>query len=99
MTKPNECGVKALWRFYWDCGRQGSVEGLFVATDAEVDEAKGQHVYLGEVLGKHSDVHGTLDDGDLQRLTDDPDFIAKFEKFECESGYNPLQYINKEDES
>ena len=27
----NEC-KECLWRFYWDCGRQGEVEGVFKAT-------------------------------------------------------------------
>lgn len=25
--------MKNLYQFYWDCGRMGSVEGLFVAED------------------------------------------------------------------
>jgi hypothetical protein len=33
---------KYLWSFYWDCGRSGSLEGLFVATEKEIEEATGQ---------------------------------------------------------
>lgn len=86
---------KALWRFYWDVRRHGSVRGLFVATDDEVQKALGEYVYFGEILGKHSEVSGTLEEADLTRLTDDADFIAKFEEYGCASGYNPLQYINE----
>lgn len=89
---------EALWNFHWDCGRQGCVDGLFVATDEEIDAAIGKSVYFGEILGKHSEVFGTLDRDDLQRLTEDSDFIAKFKQFKCESGYNPLEYLQGEEE-
>ncbi len=84
-----------IFSFYWDCGRQGNVEGIFVATQEAVDKAIGEEVYFGEILGKHSDVHGTLDAEDLTVLTDDQDFINKYIEIfgECGTGYNPLDYL------
>lgn len=92
--------AKALWHFQWNCGRQGIVEGLFVETDEEVKKYIGQDVYFGEILGKHSDIEGTLDEADLQRITDDPAFIAMFESlFDSSFGYNPMQYIKDREDN
>ncbi|WP_394910517.1 DUF4406 domain-containing protein [uncultured Robinsoniella sp.] len=65
---PKEC----LWKFYWDCGRQGSVEGIFKATKEEVDAAIGKEVYFGEILGKHSEIYGIIEDGEIDFISDDP---------------------------
>lgn len=81
----NEC----LWRFYWDCGRQGEVEGIFKATKEEVDAAIGKEVYFGEILGKHSEVYGEIEDGEIVLESDDPIVV----KNAIESGYNPLDYL------
>lgn len=89
---------KALWKFFWDCGRMGYVRGLFVATDEEIQAAIGSAIYFGEILGKHSEIFGTLEQKDLERLTDDPAFIAKFEEYGCGNGYNPLEYLNEEED-
>ena len=54
-----------LWKFHWDCGRAGDVEGLFIATEEEVENLIGSEVYFGEILGKHSEVYGTVEKGHL----------------------------------
>jgi hypothetical protein len=87
--------MKKLYRFAWDCGRQGTVEGLFVADSDEVDAAIGERVYFGEILGKHSEIHGTLEASEIQVVADDPVFVQKFEEYDCASGYNPLDYLSK----
>lgn len=88
--------MKAIYEFHWDCGRMGDVDGMFIAEKSEVEAAIGKEVYFGEILGKHSDVHGTLDREDLTIKTEDQEFIAKFEEIMgagfC-TGYNPLHYI------
>lgn len=78
-----------LWRFYWDCGRQGEVEGIFKAAKEEVDAAIGMEVYFGEILGKHSEVYGELEEGEITLESDDPLVV----KNAIESGYNPLDYL------
>ena len=90
--------MKRLYKFYWDCGRQGHVSGIFIADKEEVKKNLGKQVYLGECLGKHSEIYGDLDEDDLTILSDDQDFIKKFEELKCESGYNPLKYINEDEE-
>lgn len=91
--------MKAIYKFHWDCGRQGHVGGLFIANVENVKENLGKGVYFGEILGKHSEVYGTLEEGDLTVKTDDQDFISKFEEIMGTgtiSGYNPLDYIDDE---
>jgi hypothetical protein len=89
----------ALYKFYWDCGRYGDVEGLFVADESEVASCIGKEVYFGEILGKHSDVYASLEWKDLTLKSNDQEFILKL--FEIMgnntiSGYNPLEHIDKE---
>ena len=88
---------KYLWRFCWDCGRMGEVEGLFVATENEIQDAIGKNVYFGEILGKHSEVYGTLEENDLEKINLDSESTEKVAQFlgNTWSGYNPLEYINE----
>lgn len=71
--------MKALYRWHVDYGRMGDLEGLFVAEDYDLQAALGKTVYLGEVLGKHSEVTFTLEPRLVTRVTDDPDFIQRAE--------------------
>jgi hypothetical protein len=72
----------------------GDVQGVFVADSTEVNKAIGDYLVFGEILGKHSDIMGTLEEKDLTILTEDQDFISKFEQFLPRgSGYNPLNYL------
>ena len=87
--------MKAIYEFYWDCGRMGEISGMFIAEKSEVEKSIGKDVDFGEALGKHSQVDGTLGEEDLSIKTDDQEFIAKFEEIMGEgtiSGYNPLDY-------
>lgn len=87
-----------LYRFNWDCGRDGDVNGVFIADDDDVNDNIGKGVYFGEILGKHSEIHGTLDEDDLEVLSDDQDFIDKMIVVFGDgdiSGYNPLNYIGE----
>lgn len=60
MTDDNK-NVPVLMRWHEDCGRQGDIEGVFTATRAQLAALDGKAWYLGEVLGKHSEVRGTFD--------------------------------------
>lgn len=101
--------MKQIYKFHWNCGRGGEVEGVFIADDATVTKAIGSEVYFGEILGKHSEVYGVLEEKDLKVLSADQDFIARCEEvFEVSkpeklwgnpggnlSGYNPFDYIRE----
>lgn len=92
---------KNLYRFFVDCGRSGDLEGLFVATPGELEEAYGHKLYFGEVLGKHSDVTVDFQPEDVELVTDDQDFVKKLVEFVGDpvSGFDPLAqyYQQKED--
>jgi hypothetical protein len=92
--------MKVIAQFYWDCGRSGDVEGIFVTTKEAIAAAVGKEVYFGEILGKHSEVSGTINEGDITILTEDQDFITKFIEIMGGgdiSGYNPLSYLEDEE--
>lgn len=83
---------KVLYKFYWYCGRMGDVEGVFKAKKSFVESVIGNNVYFGEILGKHSDVYGTLGEEDLEIISEDPIVVMNTP----ESGYNPLKYMQFE---
>ena len=89
--------MKKVYKFYWDCYRSGDVRGVFIADDEDVKKAIGSKVYFGEILGKHSEIYGILEEKDLTILTDDQEFIKKAEEFNMCSGYNPLHYLPEEE--
>lgn len=86
---------KYLWSFYWDYGRSGSLDGLFVATEEAVNEVIGQEAYFGEVLGKHSEVYGDLSEGDISKIDISPDAVEEVSRYlgTTWSGFNPLEYV------
>lgn len=45
-----------LYRFEVDYGRHGSLEGLFVSTEEELNLLNNTTIHFGEALGKHSEV-------------------------------------------
>jgi len=87
-----------LWKFFWDCGRQGEVSGLFVATEEEIIDAVGESVYFGEILGKHSEVSGTLEEGEITKVDLDTEIVEKVASIlgDTWSGHNPLEYMQYE---
>lgn len=88
--------MKKLYKFFWDCRRQGEVEGLFIADEKDVKVAIGNQVYFGEILGKHSEVYGTLDMCDLTILDIPEHVLDTLEDAigsRTISGYNPLSYV------
>lgn len=89
---------RGLYRMTWGAGRAGTLHGLFTATDEEVKAAIGREIYFGEVLGKHSEVYGELDAKEVVLVTDDADFVKKFDEYKCASGYNPLEYFRTEED-
>lgn len=69
-----------LYRINLDCGRMGNIYGIFVATPDEVKALQDQTIYFGEVLGKHSEIDWSFEDGEVELVSDDPAFIAKCEE-------------------
>ena len=80
---------KCLWSFYWDCGREGELEGVFKATKKEIKDVIGKKVNFGEILGKHSEIYGELEEDDISLTSTNPIEVIHAE----EGGYNPLDYV------
>jgi hypothetical protein len=94
----SESNVRILVAFEWDCRRGGVVEGLFVTTPEKLAAAIGKQIYFGEILGKHSDVYGTLEIKDVTVKSRDQSFINTLVEIVGEEnigGYNPLEYIEE----
>lgn len=92
-----------LYRFEYDCGRMGELDGLFVASDKDLLEIEGKYINFGEVLGKHSDISIRSFSASeyLVEVSNDSVFIDKLVDVLGSyhvSGYNPLHYYDYEDE-
>lgn len=87
--------TKFLYDFHWNRGRMGDVTGRFLATPEEVNVCIGKEINFGEILGKHSDVGGILEEKDIKLVTSDLTFISMAETLgiDLSSGYNPLDYL------
>lgn len=93
--------MKKLYRMYFDCGRMGSLEGLFVAEESDMQNLIGREIYFGEVLGKHSEVYGELEASDITVVSDDQnviDILVQAVGSESISGYNPFDYYEEEED-
>ena len=86
--------MEKLYKFSVNCGRMGTLSGVFVAEEEKVQTIMGEKAYFGEVLGKHSDITVKIDDTVLTVLTDDHEFIKKAEEYKLVPiGHNPLDYM------
>lgn len=84
--------MKALYKMTFDYGRMGELEGVFVAEKEYIDYLTSHKImiYFGEVLGKHSEVCGWLEESEVKLITDDEKVISIVEEYGLESGYDPL---------
>lgn len=87
--------VEGFYKFEFDCGRMGRLSGTFFANDSEVESLIGQEVYFGEVLGKHSDIYGVVDAGEISLITDDPAIVRILRDSGANIGINPLDYLEE----
>ena len=90
--------MKKLYKFEWDYGRQGSIDGLFISEEQEVRSIVGKHIDFGEALGKHSQVYGEIEEDDIieikvsQSVIDELGCVFKGGNI---IGYNPLEYTEE----
>lgn len=93
--------MNKLYRFHWSCGRQGDVEGLFVADSDYIDKKIGSEVNFFSALGKYSEIRGILNKEDLEVISEDQekiDWLVGTVESDTISGYNPLSYLGEEGE-
>lgn len=86
--------MKALYRLKFDCGRQGCLEGVFVADTEDVKFLVENQVsvYFGEVLGKHSEIYGPVEQKEIELITTEANVIEVVEKYGLSTGDNPFGY-------
>jgi hypothetical protein len=92
--------MKAIYKMHCDCGRMGALTGIFTAEKSDMAEliASEKEVYFGEVLGKHSQIRGPIEEDEITLVSDDPSVVELFESLKMDTGYNPFDYITDEDE-
>lgn len=84
-----------LVSYFEEC-RDGSLEGLFICTEKELESLNSVTVYFGEALGKHSDVHSDTVYENCTVISSNQDALRDLEvMFGCKtlSGTNPLNYL------
>lgn len=87
--------MKAVYKLNFDCGRSGSLRGVFIEEKELVDaliESRIE-VYFGEVLGKHSEVCGPIEENEITLVSDSSEVISIIEWHDLENGYNPFKYL------
>lgn len=92
--------MKAVYKYFEDFGRCGELSGVFVREKADVEELldKGHEVYLGEALGKHSQVFTTLSSKTIKMISDNPEVVGIVEKHGLENGVDPFSRYEEEEE-
>lgn len=85
---------KGVYKFRLDCGRAGSLEGVFVEDTNRVKALieSNIEVYFGEVLGKHSYISRTIESNDIEFISDSRTVVNLFEKNNLETGINPFDF-------
>lgn len=92
-----------LWKFEAECGRMGTLSGMFFASDYDIERYLiGRDVYFGEVLGKHSDIHIVITREQLKEIKIDEITVRTlYEAVDGKDtlcGYNPFDYLPDEEE-
>lgn len=80
----------AVYRYTEDFGRMGHLSGVFVADRSDVAVAMGKTAYLGEVLGKHSDVRAEISFDTVTLVTADEVIVEMFRSLKLSTGVNPI---------
>lgn len=89
-----------IYKFEADEGRSGTISGIFLATEEEIQTIKNTRIFLGECLGKHSEVYyepGELEDC-IHLVTTDAVAIETFSKYNLHSGYDLTNYLYEDEE-
>lgn len=82
---------------YHEIGRYHDIQGIFLATDEEVEKLIGTELYLGEIAGKHSEVTVEVTKNDIILVTDDALPVEIFRRYRLSNGVNPFDYIPEEE--
>ncbi len=88
-----------LYKFDFDCGRMGNLDGIFVADDKKIKQLIKQNpsIYFGEVLGKHSEIFGDFSEMNVEKIKMDSRTVKKVSSIlgKSWSGYNLMDYVEE----
>lgn len=86
--------MKRLYKFHAYVGRMGELEGVFIATQDQVDwlTSINKSIYFGEVLGKHSEIFFPIEEKHIKLISSDENVIKVVEENGLTSGYDPFGY-------
>lgn len=90
--------MKNLYKFTLDCGRSGTIEGVFSASSQEITELVGKTINFDEVLGKHSYISTEVSPDVIKLLSEDQEKIEWFDTAIGTIGHNPFDYVYAEDD-
>jgi hypothetical protein len=65
-----------LVHFLEHISRMGTIECLFVTTQAKLDAQMDYEIELGSCLGKHSEIYVTMDEDNTRVVSEDQEKIA-----------------------
>lgn len=84
----------AVFKMDVSCGRMGNLEGVFVAKKSHVKCLIDNkiEVYYGEVLGKHSEIYGPVEEKEITLITEDKSVIDVILAHDLSSGFNPFDH-------
>lgn len=87
---------KAVYKLNINYGRQGDLTGLFIAKKNHIKILleNNLEVCFGEVLGKHSEIYGVIEENEIVFVTDNKDVIDVIETHQLEHGFNPFDYTS-----
>lgn len=87
--------VKKLYRFEFSIPWGAKLKGCFVHNEKDFIEKMGQKIIISECEGECSGqkIEVEINTENIKEITDDQDFIEKFEKYNLESGINPFNEI------
>ncbi len=88
-----------LYKFNFDCGRMGNLDGIFVADDKKIKQLIKQNpsIYFGEVLGKYSEIFGDFSEMNVEKIKMDSRTVKKVSSILGKSwgGYNLMDYVKE----
>jgi len=89
---------KAIYKLLISIPRHGTISGIFVIEKKYMKKLLEEkiEIYLGEVLGKHSEVYVTVEEDEIVEITDDVTVVEIFENYNLYSGINPFEYVSND---
>lgn len=92
--------MKKLYSFSFEYYRVGLFEGLFFAEEEDLNNVIGKDIYFGEIFGRHSELVQNFEREDFKVVALSQETLSELNSYfgDTISGYNPIDYIEDEDE-